>query len=401
MADVPAFEHERIESLGDNCELGFVLRRLGNEAGSLFRWAAMKPHQLLAMLTDGLQGFYQYDQLLPLRPSMVRDAAYGIGWHSDIRCRLDGAGPSFVDPPAIRERIHARELRKQRYLVAKLRARLRMGGVVFVVKCNAGIPEDLTPKLHDALRALADGTPVTLLEVQDGADAALAGTVRERAPGLLRGHIPSFVPYSAAHTGNLDAWSVVLARALAMAPCPDWAHRRRRMVVDYDDGAITLPFPPARGTDWSKPVMADMRGGAVRLVGGNEWCRPIPGGFRLHGPDPARAPAQMAWVNVYGAGARVLAGSVHCPVEDSLPVELVAEVADAGRAHVVRQALRVTPAGRGELFLPITPGAWPLDIRITARAGAPVAGPGARAVVDLSTLALFPHEEAAQEARAA
>lgn len=397
MSAVPAFEHGRIESLGDNCELGFVLRRLGNEAGSLFRWAAMSPSQLLAMLRDGLEGFYQLANLKPLRPSMIRDAAYGIGWHSELRCRDEGGAMVFVAPPEERERIHAREMRKLRYLVAKFRARLRLGGVVFVVKCNDGIPPGVLVQLHEALRAEAQGTPVTLLEVKVPDDPALVGTVHEQAPGLLSGYVPKLALYSAADTGEFKAWCDVLAGALAMAPCPDWAQRQRRFVVDYDDGAVTLPFPAPRGADWSKPVMGDLRGGAVRLLGGNEWCRVVPEGFRLHGPDPAQAPAQLCWANVFAAGPRVLSASLRCPVEDSLPVELVIEVSDANRTPVGRQALRVTPDKAGELFVPVLKAAWPLDIRIAARAGAPVPA-GARAVVDLSDVALFPHEEAGQGA---
>jgi hypothetical protein len=61
----------RIESLGDNCELGFVLRHLGVEAGSLFRWAAMKPEQLLMKLRADFDGMYEFANLSPLRPAMV------------------------------------------------------------------------------------------------------------------------------------------------------------------------------------------------------------------------------------------------------------------------------------------------------------------------------------------
>jgi hypothetical protein len=55
----------RIESLGDNCELGFVLRHLGVEAGSLFRWAAMKHEQLLMKLRGNCPGTLGDDN--PLR----------------------------------------------------------------------------------------------------------------------------------------------------------------------------------------------------------------------------------------------------------------------------------------------------------------------------------------------
>ena len=54
----------RIESLGDNCELGFVLRRLGSEEGMLFRWASMQPESLLATLRADFERFYEFDDLI-------------------------------------------------------------------------------------------------------------------------------------------------------------------------------------------------------------------------------------------------------------------------------------------------------------------------------------------------
>lgn len=46
----------RFESLGDNCEFGFVHRRLSYEDGSLFRWARIDPWQLYAVLRSDFSG---------------------------------------------------------------------------------------------------------------------------------------------------------------------------------------------------------------------------------------------------------------------------------------------------------------------------------------------------------
>jgi hypothetical protein len=72
----------RLEGLGDNCELGFVLRRMGFEGGMLFRWASIRPESLLATLRGDFAGMYDFDNLVPQNPKMVRDLHYGTSWHT-------------------------------------------------------------------------------------------------------------------------------------------------------------------------------------------------------------------------------------------------------------------------------------------------------------------------------
>jgi hypothetical protein len=76
----------RLEGLGDNCELGFVLRRLGFEDGMLFRWASIRPESLLATLRGDCADLYEFGNLVPQNAKMVRDLHYGTSWHT--RCIL-------------------------------------------------------------------------------------------------------------------------------------------------------------------------------------------------------------------------------------------------------------------------------------------------------------------------
>lgn len=46
----------RFESLGDNCEFGFVQRRSGVEDGGLLRWAVSPPEALLKAIRSRFSG---------------------------------------------------------------------------------------------------------------------------------------------------------------------------------------------------------------------------------------------------------------------------------------------------------------------------------------------------------
>lgn len=108
----------RMESLGDNCELGFVLGNLGCKAGSVFRWASMKPDRLLSKLRADFAGMYEFDNLSPLRPAMVLDSRYGIGWHTELKSEPVAGRLAFRDDEENRRRIHLKEMRKVQYLVS-------------------------------------------------------------------------------------------------------------------------------------------------------------------------------------------------------------------------------------------------------------------------------------------
>ncbi len=380
----------RIESLGDNCELGFVLRRLGHEGGSLFRWTAIKPPQLLAMLRDGLEDFYRFDDLEPLRTSMVLDRRYGVGWHSEMRCRPEGHRMAFVHDEALRRKTHLRETRKLRYLTSKFLARVRLGGLLHVVKCNAGIDPAAIEGIHARLRDLAGDAPFALLEVRASDDPALAGTVTERAPGLLRGFVPGFAPYDAADTGDFACWTAILDRALEMVPGDDWTRRLAGLRVAFADSTVQLAFPLGADHDLGRPIAADLRAGAGVLHNGGAWCRPFGGAFRLHGPAPDAAGAELHWTGVCADGPRQLGASLRCAVEDSVPVDVVVTVRDGAGATVARQSLTVGPERPEEIVTDLPAGLGrPLDIRLVANASRPLR-PGERAVADLSPPALYP-----------
>lgn len=65
----------RLQSLGENCEFGFVQRSLGVETSSLLRWAIAKPEDVAALLENIREGqtfeqLYAYESITPYSPKM-------------------------------------------------------------------------------------------------------------------------------------------------------------------------------------------------------------------------------------------------------------------------------------------------------------------------------------------
>ena len=188
-------DFSRIESLGDNCELGFVLRRLGLEAGSLFRWARSRAEQICCLLEADFDRIYEFDALTPSRLTMVEEARYGINWHTEMHAHIVDGRLAFVADLATRRDIHHRELQKFRYLIDKLHYRLTAGGLLLVIKANEGIAPATLRRLHAALAAQAAGASFTLLEVRAADAPEAVGTVVEQSSGLLTGYISTFAEY--------------------------------------------------------------------------------------------------------------------------------------------------------------------------------------------------------------
>jgi len=274
----------RIESLGDNCELGFVLRRLGCEAGSLFRWAAMKPEQLLSKLRANFEGMYEFRNLRPLEDDMVVDTQYGIGWHSEMKSALVEGSRVFLLDDAKRRRLYNIEKHKIRYLHAKFVARAQLGGVVFVVKSNEGIEPKTIDDIFEALSELAAGARFALLEVQTTKAPSLVGTVVQQRAGLLRGYVSRFLVRDDPNPPDMEAWIPVLETTLETFSCPDWS---KRIVQLHVSGAkIDLAFPSGLPED-ATTTRSNPRVVTATLQHGNSWCRRVDNAFRLHGADPS------------------------------------------------------------------------------------------------------------------
>lgn len=202
---------ERFESLGDNCELGFVLRGVGLDVGSFFRWCVTPPDVLARVFQSDFQDVYRFENLVPVHATMVRDLGSGLCFHSSMASE----NQIFTQPVEERRAVHAQELEKVNYLLAKLRARLSDPDVIFIYKVNAGLDEGQKNQIAQQVTGKAKGS--LLFVGASGSDAEAPGSVRERAPRVYEGFVDRFAPYSQADDVSQRTWERLLATADVLA----------------------------------------------------------------------------------------------------------------------------------------------------------------------------------------
>lgn len=179
------------ESIGENCELGFVQRHYDAEPLSLFRWAGIGYHHLLQALESGLQGIGDpVNTVVSVYEDngeyLVSDARYGMSLHSFI-----------FDTEATVEDVKARMCRRTTFLKNKLLEDLRAPSKIFVFNATAPLSDDQLRQLQAALHRYG---PVSLLHVAPHPDIE-AGQAIAIGAGLWRG--------SLTRTGNNGpAWDI-------------------------------------------------------------------------------------------------------------------------------------------------------------------------------------------------
>jgi Flp pilus assembly protein TadD len=208
----------RFESVGENCELGFVQRHFGSEPLGLFRWAGIGYTALLEALDSQFAGIgdAEYTEIVVNATSHEyhsEDSRYGMSMHT-----------FFMEGSAAPDVIKARVCRRLVYLKDKLLNDLRDGDKIFVFNSPTPLSDAELRRLHAALLAYG---PVLLLHVAPHADQAV-GSVVPVDTHLWRG--------SLGRTGNdgrmwnieFDAWLAICqaanrlqaeqGRAVASAP---------------------------------------------------------------------------------------------------------------------------------------------------------------------------------------
>jgi len=196
---------EKFESLGDNCELGFVQRFSGVEAGGLLRWAIVPPEALISAIRGNFEQVFEYENLTPSAPDMVRDEKYGLAFHTQMHSQ----NGIFHDTEEKRREIHAGEKQKIDYMAEKLRGLLRTGEKIFVYKRNVGVDAETALEIG---RAISEKGPGKLLYVTTLGNQPI-GTVRCVSENLFEGRIDRFADYAKADDVSQQVWGQILKDA--------------------------------------------------------------------------------------------------------------------------------------------------------------------------------------------
>jgi hypothetical protein len=119
------------DSLGQNCEFGFIQAANHFGEGSLLSFALVdSANAVIRLLEQRMEGLYARDRLAPIGDGpLVRDRHYGIAFHSRIYVH-DGVPM----PEAGRDAAYADDLSKITYLVEKCNASCASPGASGCIK---------------------------------------------------------------------------------------------------------------------------------------------------------------------------------------------------------------------------------------------------------------------------
>ena len=194
---------ERFQSLGEDCEFGFVQRHGNAEPLSLLRWANTRPQHLVELLRTRFAGvgdeentevFKEIDGEL-----WVRDLRYGLRTHTFV---YEGQLPEER-----RGRFKQQMLKRSRFLKDKQLEDLDNGAKIFVVKSPDGISDECARSIYDAIGAYGENW---LLCVRHSDTTHSAGAVSRVHERLMIGYVSRIAGID--HVG----WLSVLQKSFAL-----------------------------------------------------------------------------------------------------------------------------------------------------------------------------------------
>ncbi len=193
---------QRFESLGNNCEFGYVQRIEGAEPMGLLRWSTTKVPMLADAFEQGLAGLGD--------PQNTE-----IYTHLDFRAvdqRYELSAQTFVGAEETdREKLLGEQCQRMRHLRQKLLADLRAGTKIFVHKASPTASMNDLHALHAAVRRHG---PATLLCVQKALPGAAQGVVHEASPGLLVAGLQRLVAVGGGWDADYESWLSICRQAM-------------------------------------------------------------------------------------------------------------------------------------------------------------------------------------------
>ena len=172
-----------VQSLGINCEIGFLQRLVGAEPLGLFRWTFAPLEKLLSALEKDFEGLGAPDTLEihvdPRSEFIVRDKVYGFQYHSFV----------FEDKGGTLEEVQRNEYNRLTYLSRTLVEELRAEEKIFAYH-DAG--ESGVDQIRRVVRAINLYGRNTLVWIVPAPSESLIGTAREIEPGMIQAYVSGF-----------------------------------------------------------------------------------------------------------------------------------------------------------------------------------------------------------------
>ncbi len=195
----------KFESLGDNCELGLVQRRVGVEPLGLLRFAGTPLRNLLRAMQGRFADMTDPGDIRIVPENgeyMVKLAKYDFIYHADVRV-------GEVEPGML----HQQQVRTVGFLVRKLLDDLDNPSKIMVFRQNEPLSAD---DLTDLRLALAAYGPATLLWVQAARPGHPANTVVKVDDRLMVGFVRRLALREQVPDLDLPSWLTVLRKAYTL-----------------------------------------------------------------------------------------------------------------------------------------------------------------------------------------
>ncbi|WP_392553419.1 DUF1796 family putative cysteine peptidase [Orbus wheelerorum] len=205
----------RFESLGYNCEFGFVLRKNNNEISSFFRWTFIHDYKdLCNIISNEFKDVFLYENLSPSIQSRtsVTDNLYNIRFHSVIHNHLVNEKAEYLDENELVKEKYDQEFQKFMYLKNNFLHNLHNKKMVYVIKSiySNEMPEII--KLSEIIRKKSKNKcQVLCVTIIDNKKDLFK--IKKVAKSLYIGYIDKFSPQSQADDCNYDGWKKLLKNA--------------------------------------------------------------------------------------------------------------------------------------------------------------------------------------------
>lgn len=200
---------ECFEPIGSNCEFGFVLRELGDNRPSLFRWTAINVADFVALLNDNFLDCFERSTVRPHTPEMVMSVPHRWAFHSALHSSPEG---EFTAPADRFARLFEIERARVMYAIEQFTRRLTEGGIVATFSAPELHDEDGETLLaaidrysgHQTNRVLIVGPPA------DGEPPP--GGLRAISNRAARGTVAWLPSYDRSDAADYDNWRAILAQ---------------------------------------------------------------------------------------------------------------------------------------------------------------------------------------------
>ncbi len=217
----------QFESLGENCELGFVQDYLGVHPLGLFRWSGIKLGQLITALETNLAGIGEAANTAVSCEDIrgeyyVRDIRYGMLTHTRM----------FRDKHSAEDVMFVFGQRSRR-LCEKLLEDIKGAEKIFVFQSMFRVDESEMVRLHLAIRRI--GPTAELLFIHPAQSGQRPGTVQRLRPGLMLGLLDRAGFDGSTWQISWQIWLSILARAAKLCG------RRASRLATADLSALNLP----------------------------------------------------------------------------------------------------------------------------------------------------------------